>query len=106
MNSLPEFTKFDPCINSQNAAQQLDKWLLRLENLFLAMDINNAKRKKALLLYYAGDATFDIVENLPQLPAEAAEGKDDYEICKESLKRYFKPRNNFEINVFKGQENI
>ena len=63
------------------------------------MDITNAKRKKAILLYYAGDATFDIVENLPPLPEEEA-AEMDYEKCKEMLIRYFKPRNNFEINVF------
>ena len=36
------------------------KWLTNLENLFVALDIKDEKRQKALLLYYAGNDVSDI----------------------------------------------
>ena len=100
-STLPDFPKFDQHLNAANASAEWEKWISRLENLFVALDIDNAERKKALVLYYAGDATFDIFENLPALTAEEAGEMDEYRKCKAMLAKYFKPRNNFEINVFK-----
>ena len=37
----------------------------KLENLFVAMNIDSNKRKKALLLHFAGDEVFEIHQTLP-----------------------------------------
>ena len=88
-SALPDFPKFEA--EEQNASAKWNKWTQRLENLFLALDISDATRKKALLLYYAGERTFDIYENLPDLSAQEAANRDVYEQCKLQLTKYFKP---------------
>ena len=61
-----------------------------------AMDINDASRKRALLLHYVGEDVNDIFETLP----DRGEEKDFKEAC-EALTQYFIPRKNVSFEVFK-----
>ena len=51
MASLPDFPIFDTDADPTSLGIQWQKWAERLENLFIALDIDNAVRQKALLLH-------------------------------------------------------
>ena len=45
-------------------ANKWNKWIKRLENLFIAPDIIDTKRQRALLLHYGGQELYDIYKTL------------------------------------------
>ena len=51
--SLPNFPSFP--VHENNAETRWRKWISRLENLFICLDIKDKKRQRALLLHYAGE---------------------------------------------------
>ena len=51
---LPDFPSFDINLEPTALGVQWKKCIQRLENLFLAMDVKDTKRQKALLLHYSG----------------------------------------------------
>lgn len=71
---FPLFPQFDADSDKTNAGARWDRWIGRLENLFIVLklviaddaDEGAAKliddRKRALLLHYVGEGTFDIYE--------------------------------------------
>ena len=63
--SLPTYPAFD--CRSEGRVFRWEKCISRLEqNLFIAYNINDYRRRKALTLKYAGDDLNDIVESLPR----------------------------------------
>ena len=64
MASLPDFPIFDTDADPTSLGIQWQKWAERLENLFIALDIDNAIRQKALLLHYGGPKLTDIYHTL------------------------------------------
>ncbi|KAK3105898.1 hypothetical protein FSP39_008092 [Pinctada imbricata] len=93
--SLPTFPKFDIHSDENSVGIRWTKYVNQLENLFVAMDISSKKRKKALLLHYAGEDVFDIHQTLPDTSAE-----DGYDQSKTALTNYFQPQVNREFEVF------
>ena len=69
MTTLPDFPSFDVNADPTSLGIAWKKWTTRLENLFLALDIQSEERRKALLLYYGGEELSDIFNTL----AEATE---------------------------------
>ncbi|MES9884606.1 MAG: hypothetical protein ABW185_27490, partial [Sedimenticola sp.] len=63
--------------------------------MFIGMAIDNKKRKKALLLHYAGDEVFEIHDTLPDTGDDG-----DYDKTKSALEKYFKPQVNKEFEIF------
>src|SRR6218665_1747074 len=61
---IPQFAPFLPEVDPASTAQRWKKWTDRVENLMTALNINDAKRKRALLLHLAGEAVYDIFEGL------------------------------------------
>ena len=51
--SLPNFPSFP--VHENNAETRWRKWISRLENMFIGLDIKDKKRQRALLLHYAGE---------------------------------------------------
>ncbi|XP_054921159.1 uncharacterized protein [Dermacentor andersoni] len=92
---LPAFPPFDPYSDPTSLAQRWTKWQARFENFLLAANIQNAARKRAMLLHYAGNAAHDIFLTLPD------RGKD-YETAVAKLNAHFAPRKNavYERHVF------
>ena len=70
--SLPEFPAFDIDNNQTSLGISWDKWLTRLKNLLVALDITDAERKKAILLHYAGPKVSEIFSTLT-----VSDGDDD-----------------------------
>ncbi|KAE8601352.1 hypothetical protein XENTR_v10013648 [Xenopus tropicalis] len=60
-----------------------------------AVDINEDKRKKALLLHYAGSAVYDIYCTLP------TDSTDNYTKCSKALSDYFSPKTNVRYERYK-----
>ena len=69
---------------------------MRFENLLIALDIKDKKRKRALLLYYIGEITLNIFETLAETGTE-----DDYDKAYQALNAHFKHRKNRSFEIFK-----
>ncbi|XP_075555844.1 uncharacterized protein LOC142588176 [Dermacentor variabilis] len=84
---LPAFPPFDPYSDPTSLAQRWTKWQARFDNFLLAANIQNAARKRAMLLHYAGDAVHGIFLTLPDRGT-------DYETAVAKLNGHFAPRKN------------
>ena len=95
--ALPNFAEFD--VHSDGAVDtRWKKWLARFRNLLLALDVDNAKRQRALLLHYAGESVNEIFETLPD--TDAGEDEDPFEKAVTALTNYFTPKKNREYEVY------
>ena len=59
--SLPPFPPFNFNEDPTTAGTRWTKWVKRFELLMTGMGINDNERKKALLLHYIGEETYDII---------------------------------------------
>lgn len=94
MQNLTPFPPFDYEVDKLNAGPRWQKWLSRLENLFIGMNLKDDARKRALLLHYAGETVFDIYE------AEKGESETSYSATTEVLTSYFTPKKNVQVEIF------
>ena len=53
-SSLPDFPHFDINTKPSWLGIEWNDWITRFDNLLLALAVTESKRKKALLLFYAG----------------------------------------------------
>ena len=90
--ALSDFTAFD--VHSDgDVAQRWDKWIDKLRNLFVAANIKDTKRQRALMLHYAGDDVYDIFQLLTDM-------SDDFVTASEKLKAYFEPKKKVTFAVY------
>lgn len=94
MSSLTPFPPFDYDVDKTNAGSRWEKWLRKLENLFVGLNLKDEKRMRALLLHYVGDVVFDIYE------AEKGDSPETYKATKEVLTAYFAPKRNVQMEIF------
>ena len=87
MSALPAFPPFVETDN--NPDPQWKKWLIRFERVMVALDINSTKRKRALLLHYAGPKVDEIFDTLQETGED-----DDYDRAVATLNKYFEPISN------------
>ena len=83
-----------------------DKWVKRLELLFVAYNITDDKRKQALLLTYGGEDLSDIFDNFPTNDVTPRPGNDQdthYQRTVDAFTHHFNPQTNTEYQryVFK-----
>ena len=84
---VPEFNpdaEFGPSL-----ATRWNTWLADLEMFLLASGITDEKRKRALLLYQAGQRVREIFRQIPETGTDS-----DYKIAKDKLTKYFEPQKN------------
>ena len=93
--SLPIFPPFSVHENAPDVRWK--KWVKRLDNLLIGMDIRDTKRRRALLLHYAGEEVNDIFETLQ-------ETGEDYPTAVEKLTNYFSPKKNNEFEIYKFRQ--
>ena len=91
---IPDFPVFDIDVDKQNAGPRWKRWLGRLENLFVGMDIKEDERKRALLLHYSGESVYRIYE------AIKGQSGETYTDTKKVLSDYFEPRKNVHAEVY------
>ena len=72
---LPTFPESDVTNTSTQTVRWM-KWLSRFRNLLIVMNVTYKKRKRALLLHYAGEATNEIFDMLPD--TTPGEGEDAF----------------------------
>ena len=63
--SPPDFPAFDVEREPMLLSQRWKKWVGQFESIIIALDIKQSKRKKALLLHYAGLAVQEIADATP-----------------------------------------
>ena len=82
-------------------ATRWKKWLSRFNNLIIALNVTDKTRQRTLSLHYAGEATNEIFDTLPD--TTAGEGGDPFKTAVEALTNYFTPKQNreYEIYVFR-----
>ncbi|KAL1467284.1 hypothetical protein MTO96_042287 [Rhipicephalus appendiculatus] len=102
--SLPFFPPFDRGTAPAAIGDRSRRWIDRFENLLVALQINNAAQKKALLLHYIGEETYDVYASLsPVVPASSTASSsnhstadsnqpDEYEQVKKRLHDHFTPK--------------
>ena len=73
-------------------ALRWEKWINRFDIFLVARNINNAERKKAMLLHSAGEEVYDVYDSL-QIPAEST-----YDEFKTLLSEYFAPKRNINMS--------
>ena len=93
--SLPNFPSFP--VHENNAETRWRKWISRLENLFICLDIKDKKRQRALLLHYAGEDVDEIFDTL-------TDTGEDIATAKLKLKEYFAPKKNTEYEVYRFRQ--
>ena len=86
--SLPDFPTFP--VHENNADLRWKKWIQRLENLFIGLDIKNKKRQRALLLHYSGEEVNEIFDTF-------TETWDDFDTAKQKNTDYFDPKKTLNI---------
>ena len=86
---LSSLGKFDPYSDPTTLSVRWKEWLRRFERFLVAMDIKDETRKRALLLYTAGNE----VEKIFAILSDFGEDKD-YKKAIEKLSAYFSPKKN------------
>ena len=92
--SLPPYPTFDYASDKSNTGPRWERWVSRLENLFVGLKIENDDCKRALLLHYAGEGVYDIYD------AEKGETEATYTATKQVLTTYFEPKKNTQMEVY------
>ena len=93
--ALPQFPSFSVHENASDIRWR--KWINRLENMLVGMDITDDNSKRALLLHYAGEEVSDIFETL-------VDTGNTYATAKQKLTDYFAPKKNTEYEVYKFRQ--
>ena len=97
-NVLPPFPSFSVHEDNTSVGPCWKKWLKRFKMYLAAHDVKDATRKRALLLYSAGEEVSDIFETLPD------QGEEDYAKAVTALNGYFQPKvhKTYEVYMFRN----
>ena len=87
--NLLTFPEFEFELQPRDTTTCFEKYVKHLNNMFTAMNITQAPRKKAMLLHYVGEETCDVFETLT-VP-EWTEESDEYKAAIKVLADYFEP---------------
>ena len=93
------FPKIEINGDSATTGHRWTMYISKFKNLFVAMNINSRKRKKALLLHYAGEEVYEIYGTLHNTRDE-----NGFDETKQDLTSYFKPKVNTEFEIFKFRQ--
>ena len=94
--SLPTFPPFDVHSDASSTVVWWKKWLWQFENMMIGLNIkDNLKRKRALLLHYAGEEINDIFETLPDTSEEK-----NYQAAIDALNTHFAHTANLEFLIY------
>ena len=93
--ALPSFERFSVSSDSHSVGIRWDKYVNKIENLFVGLNVETKKRRKALLLHYAGDEVYEIYETL-----DLNNSDSNYDETKAALKQHFSANTNTEFEKF------
>jgi len=92
--TFPEF-ELQP---RDTAPTRFEKYVKHLNNMFTAMNVTQAPRKKAMLLHCVGEETCDVFKTLT-VP-EPTKENDEYKTAVKALADYFKPQKCVDHHVY------
>ena len=69
-SNLPVFRSLPVHSDTGTIGPRWEKYMKRLEILFIALNITSVDRKKALLLHFGGEDVLDIFETLSEIVYE------------------------------------
>ena len=104
------FPTFSVHADPNTTSIRWQKWMDKLENLFVALNIDSNKKRKATLLHYAGDEVFDIHHNFTDqqkgigaitTTGDGSTIPNEYETTKKSLTDHFTPQKNTSYEIFR-----
>ena len=98
--ALPQYTPTPFDCRSDGKISRWTKWIGRLKNIFIAHNITQDIRQKAMLLMYAGDELNDIVESLPNEELIPAQGQKHFDKLVEAVENHFRPQENIEYQRY------
>jgi len=103
--------QFQPDSDPATTAQRWKRWTQRVENLFVAVNLTDAARQKALFLHLAGETVQETFDGLviADAPAEPTPDNNVYTVAKQALDNFFAPKKNvtFEIYNFRlARQNV
>ena len=92
-NTLPSFRQFE-LQPRETAPVRFEKYIKKLKNYFLAMEVANPVRQRAMFLHYAGKETTDILDTLtePAVDTSIAAHADVSKCTVQALKAHFEPQ--------------
>ena len=90
--ALSVFPAFD-VHGEGDVAHRFNKWVDKLKNLFVGANIMDHKRKRALMLHYAGDEVYEIFQSL-------TDTGEDFDTAYQKLKEYFEPKKTVAFAVY------
>ena len=103
ISAIPQISPFVPDADPTSVAQRWKRWSDRFDNLIVAMNVTDNKRKRALLLHLAGEAVFDVFEGLvvATIPDDADPNEiNAYTVTKQALDSHFNPKKNVEFERY------
>ncbi|CAE1274094.1 unnamed protein product [Acanthosepion pharaonis] len=98
MAAVPHYPEFD-CESTAKAARWT-KYVKRLKNYFVAHNIEDDKRQKAILLTFVGEATNDIINEIPQERVTPEKNETHFDKFVSAVHNHFNPENDTEYNRF------
>ena len=98
MAALPHYPEFD--YESGNKAAKWTKYVNRLRNYFTAYNIEDDKRKKAILLTFVGEEVNDLIDELPFEQTTPEKNETHFDKLVLAVQNHFNPENNTEYNRF------
>ncbi len=105
--NLPPFAEFafQP---RETAPTRFDKYIKRLENMFLAMSVTDAKQKKAMLMHYIGDQGNDVFDTLtvPTVSTDHADRAGVFACAIKALKEHLEPQKCIDHHVYVFQKEV
>ena len=107
LSAIPQIAPFTPDSDPTSVAQRWKRWSDRFDNLVVAMNVSDNKRKKALLLHLAGESVLDVFEGLvlPEIPDDADPAVTNaYTVAKDALNNHFNPKKNVEFERYTKQQ--
>ena len=98
-NDLSPLATFDPVSDPSSLSQRWNSWKRRFEIYAAALNINDDKQKRAVLLYQAGQATQEMFDTFP-------ETGDDFATAMKKLDNYFTPKKNVTYEIFQFRKAV
>ena len=100
--SIQPVPEFNPDAElGASLATRWNTWLADFEMFLLASGITDEKRKRALLLYQAGQRVREIFRQIPETGTDS-----DYKIAKDKLTEYFEPQKNRRYEVYRFRQAV
>ena len=94
MAALPHYPEFD--YESENKTAKWTKYVNRLRNYFTAYNIEDDKRKKAILLTFVGEEVNDLIDELLSEQTTPEKNETHFDKLDLAVQNHFNPENNTE----------